>query len=225
VTAREDVRRREAAAAERVQEYATLLAEGAATVDRQLDEVRLPLHILLENHFGQLNENQEEMLGAARQAADAAGVELRRLREIASLDQGALTIRREPVRIAEIVRALVPQLSTEGERRGVTVAVDIAPGLPRVSGDRGRLQEAFELLLGHIVRHAAPEQPVRIAVERVERGGVVIDVQHGAASMLGPDVALAQRVLAAHGGALELLDDRTRVSLPAGGLAGGPPAG
>ena len=55
-------RRREAAASERVQEYAALLAEATSALSRQLDEVRLPLHILLENHFGQLNENQEEML-------------------------------------------------------------------------------------------------------------------------------------------------------------------
>jgi hypothetical protein len=34
----------------------------------QLDEVRLALHILPEAKFGELNENQEELLGTARRS-------------------------------------------------------------------------------------------------------------------------------------------------------------
>ena len=112
-------RRREAAASERVQEYASLLAEAASALSRQLDEVRLPLHILLENHFGQLNENQEEMLAGARAAAEAADVELRQLRDIADLDRGALSLRRDQVRLGDLLRALKPQLEAESERAGI----------------------------------------------------------------------------------------------------------
>jgi signal transduction histidine kinase len=217
--AQEEIGRREAAAALRIEEYGTLLAECASSVDRQLEQVRLPLHILLENHFGPLNENQEEMLGAARQAADAAGVELRRLQEIASLDRGALSLRRDPVQVADLLRALQPQLVADGARRGIEVAVEIAPGLPRVMGDRGRLQEALELLLGHVVAHADVGQPLVVAAERLPTGGVVVEARHAPASMLGPDVALARRVIAAHGGSVELLPERTTVSLAPGGPA------
>lgn len=200
-TAHADVARSERQASDRIQEYAALLAECATTVDRQLEEVRLPLHILLENHFGQLNDNQEEMIGAARQAADQAGVELERLVAIADLDRGALTLRRELVQVADIVRGIRPAVDADAERRGLVVAWDIAPGLPRIPADRDRLLQALDLLLRHVVALTAPGQRIGVSLDRAERG-ISITIEHEAVSMMGPDVALARRVVAAQGGAV-----------------------
>lgn len=208
-----DSQQREAAASERVQEYAALLAEAASAVTRQLEEVRLPLHILLENHFGQLNENQEEMLAAARTATEAAGIELGRLRDIASLDRGTLDIRREQVRLGELLQALRPQLQADGERAGVRLTVDIMPGLPRVAGDRIRLQQALELLLRHLVRHAAPGNTLGITASRVD-DDFLLTVDHGPAPALDADIALARRIILAHRGSLEHQDGCTRITLP-----------
>src|SRR6185295_18262010 len=80
------IREREAAATRRTDEYAALLAETSAAVARQLDEVRLPIHILLESSFGPLTESQEELLATARTATEAASVELKRLIELTELD-------------------------------------------------------------------------------------------------------------------------------------------
>jgi hypothetical protein len=44
-------------------------------------------------------------------------------------------------------------------------------------------------------------------------GDITVTVRHGAASMLGPDIALARRVIAAHGGTVELGPERTEVVL------------
>jgi signal transduction histidine kinase len=204
---------------ERLQEYAVLLAEATAAVSRHLDEVRLPIHILLENQFGQLNENQEEMLASARAAAEAAGLELSRLREIADLDRGALNLRRDRVRVGDLLQALRPQLTADGERAGVEVAVDVLPGLPPVAGDRVRLQEALDLLLRHLVRHALPGASVAIGA-RQERSDIVVDVKHGAAPLLDANWALGHRIIGAHGGRIEARDDVVSIVLPAfeGGL-------
>jgi signal transduction histidine kinase len=212
-----DRRRERELAAERAREYATLLAETSADVSRQLDEVRLPLQILLDNHFGTLNENQEEMLGAARQAADAASLELGRLEQLGRLDAGTLQLRRDPVRLADLLDGLAPVLRAEGSRRGVEVELEVAPGLPRVAADRARLREAFDLLLRHVVRHAEPAARVRIAAEREGAGGVAITVDHGTTLPWGPEVALARRVLEAQGGTVELTPERATLRLSAGG--------
>ena len=68
-----------------------------------LDEVRLPLHILLENRFGDLNENQEEMLAAAQSAVDQAAAMLGCVRLIADLDRGALEPRRDLLRLDDLI--------------------------------------------------------------------------------------------------------------------------
>ena len=207
-------RRREAAASQRVVEYALLLSEATAAMMRQLDEVRLPLHILLDTPFGQLNENQLEMLEAARAATEAAEVELRRLQEVAQLDQGALSLRRDRVRISDVLQSLRPQLQAEAERNGVQVAFDVLPGLPHVAGDRVRLQEALDLLLRHLVRHASPG--ASIAISATSTGArILIEVLGGAAPILDADIALARRVILAHGGEMGEQAGKTSIHLPA----------
>jgi signal transduction histidine kinase len=211
---------REKAATERVQEYAILLDEGTAAVRRHLDEARVALHIMLEHHFGPLNDNQDEMLEAARAGTDAAETELSRLQDIAQVDRGALNVRREPLRIADLLQSLRPQLEADGVTVGVTVALETLPGLPRVPGDRLRLQEALELLLRHLVRHARPGANVTIATA-AEGAMVRIAVQRAAPPTLDADVALARRIIEAHGGTISVTDDATTIALPAQGAAGG----
>jgi hypothetical protein len=208
------VRQREADASRRIEEYAVLVSEATAAMMRQLDEVRMPLHILVESPFGTLNENQLEMLEAARAAAELAEVELRRLQEVAQLDQGALSLRRERVRIADLLQSLRPQLQADGDRGGVQVVLDLLPGLPPVAGDRVRLQEACELLFRHLVRHAAPGASISLST-RVEGAEVLVEALGGPAPTLDADIALARRVILAHGGSLEEQAGRTTIRFPA----------
>jgi signal transduction histidine kinase len=205
---------RERAAAERVQEYALLLDEGSAAVRRQLDEARVALHILLEHHFGPLNDNQDEMLEAARAGTDTADTELARLQEIAQLDRGALHVRRDPLRVGDLLQSLRPQLEADGAKIGVTLTIDTMPGLPRIVGDRVRLQQALELLLRHLVRHATPGAAVAIATE-IDNGVLGIVVRHAQPPTLDADVALARRIIQAHGGHIDVSEEGTTIAFPA----------
>ncbi len=201
------------AAARRVNEYALLLAEASAAVSRQIDEVRIPIHILLENHFGQLNENQEEMLEAARRAAEAADVETRRLEEIAEIDQGILSIRREKVRLGELLQSLEPQLEAEAKRAGIGITFDLAPGVPPIAGDRIRLHEALELLLRRLVRSAPAQADVTISLA-TGPDEVTVTISGGVPLTLDPDIALARRVVEAHGGRMAEQGSTVSVELP-----------
>ena len=166
-----------------IQEYGGLVADTATSAARQLDEVRMPLHILLDVHFGDLNENQEEMVAAARSAADEAQTALDRLREIADLDRGAIRLRTERIRLADLVAALVPGLVAEGSRAGIRVSTDLSPFLPAVGGDRARLGEAIALLTTDSVRRTAPGGEVRITGAAVERVSPVGGGQRGGQSL------------------------------------------
>jgi signal transduction histidine kinase len=200
----------------RVQEYATLLADAMGDSIRQLDETRLPLHILLDNHFGDLNENQEEMLAAAQSAVEKADQRLRRLREIAELDRGTITLRRDSVRAGDLIASLLPGLNAEGEEAGVQVTADVEPALPRVRGDRARLQEACSLLLGERLRSLPPGSSVEITAAKGS-DGVQIAVKHPGSMSAPPtdaDAALSRRLIAAVGGRVEDKAGETVVTLP-----------
>ncbi len=197
----------------RTTEYAGLLAEAADDIRRQLDEVRLPLHILLDNRFGELNENQEEMLGAARAAAERADACLRRLREIVDIDRGAITLRRDSIPAADLITALLPALNADCKTAAVEVTADIPPALPRIVGDRARLQEAGALLLGERVRALPAGSHVTISAA-VTGDTVRIVVTHGGQSRWGTDDALARRLIVASGGSVTEEAGRTTIALP-----------
>ena len=198
--------------------YGELLARATHQAMQRLDEIRLPLHILLENHFGDLNENQEEMLGTARGAAEQAGDAFQRLGEIADLDRGVLAMRHDRIRPGDLIAGVVPALVAEGQQREVHVAAEVAPALQSIVGDRGRLQLALELLLHDFLRRTAGGSELRVTVDVVGRE-VVVTVTHGDGPADPIAVALGERLVTAHGGrvterAKDGLPRTTEIALP-----------
>jgi signal transduction histidine kinase len=218
--AKADAARAAEDAGRRTIEYATLLAEAATSASKQLAEARLSLHVLQDNHFGELNDNQEEMIGAAREATEAAEVELNHLREIADIDRGALALRRDLVKPGEIIRSLLPLLNAQATKQGVRIVSELEPALPRAVGDRGRLQDALGLILKDAVRYAVPGTTISIHAAS-ERSTVTIVVNHGSPHSYTGDVALADRLIRAQRGSVTHGDDSTTITLERAG-AGSP---
>jgi len=214
--AKADAARAAADAGRRTVEYATLLAEAATAASKQLAEARLSLHVLQDSHFGELNDNQEEMISAAREATEAAEVELSHLREIADLDRGALALRRDLVKPAEIIRSLLPVLNAQAEKQGVRILPELEPALPRVVGDRGRLQDALGLILKDAVRYALPGTSISIHAAS-DPSTVTIIVVHGSPHSYTGDVALADRLIRAQGGSVMHREDSTTITLERAG--------
>ena len=203
--------RANASSAARLREEATMLAAVAHDSLAQLDDVRLPLHILLETRFGDLNENQEELLRDARSAADAMGVSLRRLAEVADADRGALTVKRELVQVNDVVRAILPLARAGAERQGARVEVALEPGLPRVWADRARLAEALSLFASQAAASTAPDRPLVVTTSRRRSGGVEITIVPNAVAGPGAESP------AAHANSA----NSAEVPRPAGSVVGG----
>lgn len=215
--AKADAARAAEDAGRRTREYAALLAEAATAASKQLAEARLSLHVLQDNRFGELNDNQEEMIGAAREATEAAEVELNRLREIADIDRGALALRRDLVKPGEMIRSLLPVLNAQAAKQGVRIMSELEPALPRVVGDRGRLQDALGLILKDAVRYAIPGTTISIHATS-EPGTVTIIVNHGSPHSYTGDVALADRLIQAQGGSVTHREDSTTITLERAGV-------
>ena len=200
--------RADAAATARLREQATMLAAVVRDVMAQLEDVRLPLHILLETRFGELNENQEELLRDARKAADAMDAALRRLGQVADADRDALPVKSEVVQVNDVVRAVLPLARAAAERTQARVDASLEPGLPRVRADRARLAEALALLTDDAASATGPERPLVVMTAR-DREGVSITV----APAMGAPI-LATRLIAAQGGSTESTADGLIVRLP-----------
>jgi len=208
----------EARGAERERKVAdeTRETEAAITVAvergiHDLDEVRLPLHILLENPFGELNDNQIELIGAARDAAEAAAARLRRARDLITLRPEQL--RREPVRPGDIVASLVASLQSRGAARGVRVTADLAAPLPALRGDRIRLQEALSVL-GAACLAATPDQKSLTITAGTDDVDLVVAFDGGPIDLGEIDTTWAARVVSAHGGSLRAAASHVEIRLP-----------
>ena len=185
----------------RADEYARLLSEAATAVSTHLTEARLSLHVLQETHFGELNDNQEEMINAARDGVEAAETELKNLRTIADTDRGETDIERGLVKVADVIRSLLPLLKAQGAKKNVRIMVEIEPGLPRVRADRARLQDALGLIFNDAVTYAIPGSSLSIHAT-AEKTTVTIVVNHGSPHSSTPDLMLAQRLISAQKGSV-----------------------
>jgi signal transduction histidine kinase len=208
--------------AERVRDHARLLASVADDATKQLDNVRLPLHILLDNRFGELNENQEEMLGAARMAAEAIAADLTSLRQIAELDLGNRPMHLERLRPADLIEGIRPLLAAAAEAREATLATDVAPLLPAIKADRFALQEALTTLLKLPIVDVDAGVQLRLFVLADSTDGAAsnrsnridIRLQGGKQPQHTIQSALAARIVAAHGGRVEKDGGALRIVLP-----------
>jgi signal transduction histidine kinase len=193
--------RTDALSAARLKEQATMLAGVVNDSIAQLDEVRLPLQILLESPFGELNENQEELLRDARSAADTIDVALRRLAQVAEVDRDALPVQHELVQVNDVVRSVLPLARAAAERKGARTETALEPGLARVTGDRARLAEALSLFVTEAAEVSDPEHPLTISTAR-EGSRAIIRIAPADGSALGstPALILASRLMAAQKG-------------------------
>ena len=197
--------RTNAEAAARLKDQATMLAGVTADAIGQLDGVRLPLQILLESPFGELNENQEELLRDARAASDAIDVSLRRLAEVADVDRDSLGVLKEPVQANDVVRSILPLARAAAERHGARTEANLEPGLPRVAADRARLAQALTLFVADAAEHTNGNLPLTLSTSR-DRNGAAIRISP-AMSDLSTSFILASRLIGVQGGVVSVSED------------------
>jgi signal transduction histidine kinase len=219
---------------------------GAKLMSLAVHEFRTPvsvvagyLRILLRHHGASMTEQQRTLVELGDKSCGALGGLLAELSELAQLEAGQTTIRREPLRLLSVLTDLATNVR-EGTNRGVTFA--IRPDSPDVwiVGDPTRLPAAFATLVAAALRERADAVPVEAACRLVECDGrpfvrIAIanasDIEAILASGddapfdeyrggLGFRLLLASAIVSAHGGRIvspEVARGRLslRVSLPA----------
>ncbi|HEX8432772.1 MAG TPA: hypothetical protein VF625_15915, partial [Longimicrobium sp.] len=194
-------RARADAAELRSREYTALLADAAGAMARGLDEVRLPLHILLESPFGELNENQEEMIAAAHSAAARADERVRTLARILQADSGGVRVDLQPIRPLDLLAPLL---------NGGAPESDVPPTLPHVRADVRLAREALSLILEQLARK--PAAPLHIDATT---DGASVEIRIHAPQPAPREFALATRLLRLQGGDVMVDADGVRVRLRA----------
>ncbi|HMI58500.1 MAG TPA: hypothetical protein VK511_10655 [Gemmatimonadaceae bacterium] len=179
-----DIERKESArlareASDREKQFEELLDEVTTHFADRTQEARMPLHILLSSPFGALNENQEEMLGAAQVAVDAVDTEVRQLRKLLQLHRGQLPIITQPIGVAELLRPPLAIAGARAERRHVQLRSTLSETMPRVIVDPVHAQESLTTILVNAVGQTAEAEDLEVDVRETDQGRVRIHIVIG----------------------------------------------
>ncbi|MBC7841522.1 MAG: hypothetical protein H7099_04395 [Gemmatimonadaceae bacterium] len=196
-------------------EQATMLAATVRDTMTRLDDIRLPLHILIDAPFGELNENQEELIETARSAADALDAALRRLTTICDVDRGAISVLLERVSVNEVIRGVIPMLRASAERRNLHLDVTLDPSMPKVAADRARLAEALALLGSEAAWTAREGAEPHISTgARESYVWVAMSPLDSTTNPGKPEHVVATRLITVQGGTVITEGERLEIRLP-----------
>jgi two-component system sensor histidine kinase BaeS len=143
------------------------------TVEAMLDGVYAPDRSTLEGLH-------EETLRLSRLVED--------LNELSLLESGTLALAIEDADLAEIARIEAGRFTARAAERGVTIAVECAPRLPRVSVDRLRIGQVIANLLGNALRHTPRGGAIAVRLEAPDGGRLRLAVEDS-----GPGIPEGER--------------------------------
>jgi two-component system phosphate regulon sensor histidine kinase PhoR len=88
------------------------------------------------------------------------------LLDLARIESGGRQLHLDDVDLGRIAAESTERLRPFAERQGVTLVVDVAPGLPPVRGEAARLAQVFANLVHNAVKFSPSGSEVRIGVAR-----------------------------------------------------------
>jgi signal transduction histidine kinase len=165
---------------------------------------------------------------------------LNTLMDISEAESGAMPLRREPVRLADVVARAIDLYREVAETKGIRLATDVSPDVV-VHGDRVRLEQVGANLLDNAIKHTPTDGQIDVDVQRDGNRAVlrVCDTGSGippeelpriwdrlfrgdtsrAERGLGLGLSLVKAVVEAHGGSVGVTSEPGRgstftVSLP-----------
>ncbi len=121
--------------------------------------------IVLDGLAGPLTEDQTEYLGYAKDSCDQLVRHLTDLLDVARLETGKLRIDLEESDVGVLIGGVVAAKRITAEQAGVTLNVDVAQTLPRVTVDPQRIRQVLTNLVDNAVKFSESGGSVTVRAE------------------------------------------------------------
>ena len=157
-----------------------LVATVSHEIKSPLTSVRMVLHLLLEKTVGALTPKQDELLQAARNDTERLLRILNDLLDLARLEEGSDSLRKEPAAPAELLTSVMKEMAGKITARGLSVNFTIEPDLPAILVDRQRINHVFTNLLSNAIKHSPANGEIILGARLVKDNDVEFSVtDHG----------------------------------------------
>lgn len=152
---------------------------------------------------GHINESGRHLLAVLNDILDLSKVEA-----------GKLDLYEEEVDVATIVRSCVALMHERADRGQVTLAVEIAPGLPMLWADPRKLKQVLLNLLSNAIKFTRPGGRVATAAKLMGSGAISMAVIDSGIGIAIKDIALALAPFSQVDSALNRKFEGTGLGLP-----------
>ena len=122
-------------------------------------ELRTPLNsiigftgILLQGLGGPLNGEQKKQLGMVGDSASHLLNLINDVLDISKIEAGQLQVRREPFDLREAIEKAVRTAQPLADKKGITLGLDMAPGVGTITSDRRRVEQILLNLLSNAIK-------------------------------------------------------------------------
>lgn len=118
--------------------------------------------------------SQRDFLVTVDQQADRLARLVDNFTDVARLEAGRMTMKREPVAISELVAAAIAVSRESAAQRGVSFVADV-PEMPAINGDRERILQVLSNLVNNALAFSPRGSNIQITV-KVKRNEIVTSV-------------------------------------------------
>ncbi len=119
-------------------------------------------------HSGPLTPQQQAVLESVSRASDRMVALISDLLDVAQIESG-LELRRRPADLAALMRGVAQEQAAVAVARGITVQLDLPPGLPPALADPPRIEQVLTNLLSNAIKYTPPGGEVRVSATAGEK--------------------------------------------------------
>ncbi len=162
----------------------------AANVSHELRTPLAAIKSVIETLEGGAMEDPvvaHDFLSRADAEVDRLVVMVEELLELSRIESGELETRHEEVALGETVSSAADRLRPNADRAGLSLAVNVAPGIPLITGDRVSLERAVVNLVHNAIKFTPDGGTIEVEVGSKD-GGVEVAVRDTGAGIEPQDL-------------------------------------
>jgi len=123
--------------------------------------------LLLKGAVGKLSDQQQHFLGVVRSNVDRMADLVSDLLDISRIEAGRLMLSFEAVDVAQVVYEVSESVAETVKQRGLTLQIDVSPGLPQIRADRNRVIQALLNFVSNAYRYTPAGGTIRVSAHAV----------------------------------------------------------